>query len=290
MKKAFFTIIVVSYNAGHKLVETVDSIKAQTFKDVRILVKDGMSTDGSVEELMAKYQTVSADQGDSEEIILVKGADKGIYDGMNIALTTLKEIGDRSSYVFFLNCGDVFKDEKVLEEVYDRIVSYKREIGGQGRYIFYGDIFERITQQKVSSNPKIDDYACYRNVPSHQACFYDEGLIEKELFDLSYKVRADYEQFLRCFYVDKAEPVYIPVIISIYEGGGYSDQNVEVSENERKEIIAKYLSPDKIRKYDLLRVLTLAKLRTAISSNKATAGVYNKLKSAIYGLKGNKEK
>ena len=49
MKKPFFTIIVVSYNAGDKLFETIDSVLCQTFKDYRILIKDGMSTDGSIE-------------------------------------------------------------------------------------------------------------------------------------------------------------------------------------------------------------------------------------------------
>ena len=35
----------------------------------------------------------------------------------------------------------------------------------------------------------------------------------------------------------------------------------------------------------MLRVLTLTKLRTAIAENKVTAGMYNKIKSAVYRLK-----
>ena len=137
----------------------------------------------------------------------------------------------------------------------------------------------------MASNPKIDDHACYRNVPSHQACFYDERLIYSNPFDLKYKVRADYEQFLRCFYKEKAETVYMPVVIANYEGGGYSDQNRKISEQERREIIKMYLPESQIRKFDLLRAVTLAPLRTAISSNKFTAGAYNSLKSAIYAIK-----
>ena len=137
----------------------------------------------------------------------------------------------------------------------------------------------------MASNPKIDDHACYRNVPSHQACFYDERLIYSNPFDLKYKVRADYEQFLRCFYKEKAETVYMPVVIANYEGGGYSDQNRKISEQERREIIKMYLPESQIRKFDLLRAVTLAPLRTAISSNKFTAGGYNSLKSAIYAIK-----
>jgi hypothetical protein len=45
-----------------------------------------------------------------------------------------------------------------------------------------------------------------------------------------------------------------------------------------------YLPAEKVRKYDLLRAVTLAPLRTAISSNRITAGAYNGLKSAIYAI------
>jgi len=125
-------------------------------------------------------------------------------------------------------------------------------------------------------------------VPSHQACFYDERLIYKNPFDLKYKVRADYEQFLRCFYREKAVTCYMPLVIANYEGGGFSDQNKKVSEQERKEIIKMYLPASKVRKYDFIRVITLANLRAVIASNKITAGLYNSIKSAMYSAKNKK--
>ena len=57
MKKTFFTIVIVSYNAGDKLLKTVESVVRQTYTDYKILVKDGMSTDGSIERLKKAYQT-----------------------------------------------------------------------------------------------------------------------------------------------------------------------------------------------------------------------------------------
>jgi hypothetical protein len=184
-----------------------------------------------------------------------------------------------------LNCGDYFKDENVLRDVHKFILERNLKEGTTLPAIFYGDIFDRSSGAKVASNPKIDDYACYRNVPSHQACFYDERLIYRNPFDLKYKVRADYEQFLRCVYREKALTVYMPFVISSYEGGGFSAQNQRISENERKEIIKMYLTGAQIRKYDLLRVVTLSGLRTALSSNKFTAGIYNSVKEAVYSLK-----
>ncbi len=294
MTKPFFTIIVVSYNPGNKLFETLESIKKQSFKDYRILVKDGMSTDGSIEKLKADYK-ISENDEINDKITLVESCDNGIYHGMNIAIAYLAErytelrVGESPSFVFFLNCGDTFRDENVLDNVYKFIKEKQDKSGTTIPSIFYGDIFEITTGYKVSSNPHIDDHACYRNLPSHQACFYDERLIYKNPFDLSYKVRADYEQFLRCFYRDKAETVYMPFIISNYEGGGYSDKNKKISEQERKEIIKHYLTGAQIRKYDFLRVVTMSKVRTVLASNKYTAGCYNAIKDVVYKVRGNKK-
>ncbi len=289
MNKPFFTIIVVSYNAGDKLVKTVESVSRQTFTDYRVLIKDGLSTDGSIEKLRRAFDVESAVVSSDCRITLLEGCDNGIYHAMNIAASHLEgkvKAGENPSYVFFLNCGDYFKDENVLRDVHKFILERNLKEGTTLPAIFYGDIFDRSSGAKVASNPKIDDYACYRNVPSHQACFYDERLIYRNPFELKYKVRADYEQFLRCFYREKAETVYMPVVIADYEGGGYSDKNRKISEQERKEIIKMYLPESQVRKYDLMRVLTLAPLRTAISSNKVTAVPYNFLKNLIYAIRG----
>ncbi len=312
MKKPFFTIIVVSYNAGDKLFKTIDSVLCQTFKDYRILIKDGMSTDGSIERLKEKYDLAVVPSDEEKIITLLESCDNGIYHAMNIATSYLEgkilsdrakvdekggdgevkllKAGEEPSYIFFLNCGDYFSNENVLKDVHENISNVILKSGTTLPSIFYGDIFDSITKNRVASNPHIDDYACYRNVPSHQACFYDERLIYKNPFDLKYKVRADYEQFLRCFYREKAETHYIPVMIADYEGGGFSDQNKRISEMERQDIIKMYLPKEQVRKYDFLRAITLAPLRTALASNKITAGAYNGIRSAIYAIKGNKEK
>ncbi len=311
MKKPFFTIIIVSYNPGEKLFETIKSVRNQSFDDYRILVKDGMSTDNSMERLKKEYDVAIAGTDEEKTITLLESCDTGIYHGMNIATSYLEgrikdaraekddnidgpeevkllKAGESPSYIFFLNCGDVFSDSRVLEKIHDGIVKRNAKGGTTLPTIFYGDIFDSLTGNRVASNPVIDDYACYRNVPSHQACFYDERLIYKNPFNLKYKVRADYEQFLRCFYREKADTCYIPVVICNYEGGGFSDQNKKLSETERREIIKMYLPEKKVRKYDLLRALTLSRLRTGLATNKITAGAYNALKSAIYKLKGTK--
>jgi glycosyltransferase involved in cell wall biosynthesis len=314
---AFFKIIVVSFNAGENLIKTINSIKEQTFDSWEVIVKDGLSTDGSIDKLRDEFM-IDADTGMSKDgkFRFVSEKDTGIYDAMNTALNILSfEMDDRKkapdimtgvstgtgenktevtnngaaqaegSYVYFLNCGDYLKDKDTLKRVHDAIVDSTPE--ASKKHIFYGDIYERITGQVVASNPKMDDFACYRNVPCHQACFYDIRLMMAEHFDTTWHIRADYEHFLRCVYIDKAVTTYVPVTVADYEGGGYSESgNAKVvSERERKQIVSRYLPKGKVLKYDLIMLITLAPLRTKIARSPKTAGIYNALKSLIYNRK-----
>ena len=158
--KPFFSVLVVCLNPGEKLKKTLASIKKQTFHDYEIVVKDGLSTDGSVEYLCEATK-------DMPQLHLLQKKDSGIYDAMNQAVGEAK-----GKYVYFLNCGDYFYDEYVLENV-AKLIEKNTSVTG----IYYGNIFERVTGQMVASNPKMDAFGCYRNVPCHQACFYDRKLL-----------------------------------------------------------------------------------------------------------------
>lgn len=153
-----------------------------------------------------------------------------------------------------------------------------------GRYIFYGNIYEQRTDTFVQSNPVIDDFACYRNVPCHQVCFYAAGLLREKPFDTAYAVRADYEQFLWCYYRGHARTVYMPLTVAIYEGGGFSEtrENEKKSQREHRKIVSIYMPAAKVRKYRLIMLITLAPLRTWIAGNPVTAGIYQTIKRKLY--------
>ena len=291
-----FIVIMVSYNAGEGMLKTFESIKNQAYKNVELIIKDGGSTDGSLEMLKEEYEGESL----LDRAIIISEPDSGIYDAMNDAVDAIPDkalTSDREcSFVYFLNCGDVFADEEVLEKV-AKAISEKFEEDRNNKKasrdertrltLFYGDIIDKKTGQHVSSSPVIDDFACYRNVPCHQAVFYDVAIMKNERFDTKWKVRADYEHFLRCRYIENAETIYIDTTIAIYEGGGFSEtaENKKVSETERKQIIAMYLSEDQIFKYDVIRWVTLAPLRTKLADNPATAEAYNKFRTWLYSRK-----
>lgn len=276
-----FSIIIVCLNAGDKLHETIESIRRQTERDYEIVIKDGGSEDEVTRAYLDEYADEAAQAGEETlagRVRVYRSRDTGIYDAMNQAVRYV-----RGDYVFFLNCGDRLYDEEVLARVKERIL----RLGGgttKRRYILYGDIHECRTGATVKSNPVIDDFACYRNLPCHQACFYDVSLLRDKSFDTAYTVRADYEHFLWCYYQGGAATEYVPVTVAFYEGGGFSEtkENAAKSKREHREITGRYMPADKVRKYRLIMLLTLAPLRTWLAGNPVTAGIYQTIKRKLY--------
>lgn len=272
--KTCLHILIVSLNPGEKLKKTLDSIFAQTVCDYRIIIKDGGSTDGTLEKLSDEGYFTAHDN-----VITVREHDSGIYDGMNRAVEImLEELGDEDHYCLFLNCGDTLYDEKVLEKVIPYLnKTYDRE------HIFYGDQYNTIQKCKVSSSPNINEFTLFRNVPCHQVCFYSTKLFRRRAYDIRYTVRADYEHFLYCCYEENAECEHIDVIICDYEGGGYSEtpQNRKRSAEQHREITDRYMGY-KAKKYRLIMMLTLAPLRTRLAESPTMSGVYNGIKSLLY--------
>lgn len=288
-----FSIIVVCLNAGDKLRETIESIRSQTEQDYEVIIKDGGSVDSATQDYLGEYEQLRegnlSQDGMMHGIVrLYRSSDKGIYDAMNQAVQYI-----RGDYVLFLNCGDSFYDDEVLSQVKRHIAQADRrgvqhleqaEKALKSRYIFYGNIYECRTDTPVQSNPIIDDFACYRNIPCHQACFYDAGLLREKSFDTSYVVRADYEHFLWCRYKGHAKTVYMPLTVAFYEGGGFSETkgNERRSRQEHREIVDRYMPRAKVRKYRLIMAVTLAPLRTWIARNPVTAGMYQTIKRKLY--------
>lgn len=279
-----FYIIVVSFNPGDRLKSTLDSIYTQDYWDYDVIIKDAGSDDGSLTSLQASGYFDK--QFVKERSSVYSLPDNGIYDGMNRALEYIDrtESTDREDYVIFLNCGDRFYDKQTLGKVADFIDGYISGGKDTSRMkIFYGDQYNDSTSSVVSSAPKINEFALFRNVPCHQVCFYDAGLFADRAYDTGYRVRADYEHFLYCIYKKNAVAVHMKDIISRYEGGGYSEskEGKAISAKEHREITDRYMGK-KAAGYRMIMRLSGAGLRTRLAEDPKYSGLYNKIKSFIY--------
>ncbi|MFH1856948.1 MAG: glycosyltransferase family 2 protein [Candidatus Omnitrophota bacterium] len=107
------SIVIANYNGAHFLRDCLDSIKAQSYKDVEIILIDNGSRDNSVELLEKEYSNVR----------LIKNEE-------NLGFVTANNQGFKESigeYVLFLN-NDIKAEPDAIEKLVERI-SGREELG-----------------------------------------------------------------------------------------------------------------------------------------------------------------
>ncbi len=94
-------VICATYNQSYELEKTIKSFQSQSYKNKRLIIIDGGSTDG-FDKLAVKYRNVIS--------YVVSEPDRGISDAFNKGV---KE--SLPGYVYFLGAGDGFVSENSLE-------------------------------------------------------------------------------------------------------------------------------------------------------------------------------
>lgn len=278
-KQKRFTIIIVCLNPGEKLQMTMDSILVQTCRDFEVIIKDGGSTDGSV-ETWKNTAGLPSDSAVSDCVIrFFREKDTGIYDAMNQAV-----VHAAGEFVLFLNCGDMFADKEVLARTAKRIEAERKAGTDMDRLVLYGDTLSEKNRVAIASAPRITGFTCYRNIPCHQSCFYSTALCREKNYDLQYRIRADYDHFLWCFYRAGAKFVHMDFPVASYEGGGYSESKAN-RKRDRKEhgmITETYMGRGELFRYRAVMACTLAPLRRALAESRIFSGLYHWVKGRIY--------
>lgn len=272
------SVITVCLNSGEKLSATLDSILGQGCQDVEVILKDGGSTDGSVE----RWKQENAFRPGAERVRIIVEEDRGIYDAMNQAVA--HAAGD---FLLFLNCGDLLADGSVLERTLAALEEEEQAGTDMDRLVLYGDTKGEKNDVTIASPPEITGFACYRNIPCHQSCFYSAALCRDKPYDLRYRIRADYDHFLWCFYRAKAKTRHMGFPVAVYEGGGFSEkrENKALDRQEHREITGKYMGRGELFRYRAIMACSLAPLRTAMAESRLFSGCYHWIKERIYRRK-----
>lgn len=213
MNDKLITIISVSYNCENAVEKTIESLAAQTYKDFEYLIIDGKSSDKTVEKI-EKYRRVF------KNMRIISEPDKGIYDAMNKGVSRAT-----GKYIFFLNFGDWFHDENVLENVVQEMKS--------NADIYYGNI-EKDDTIIIQKNKATLFNCIYREyMVCHQSIFAKKDLLKKYPFDLAYKVCADRDWLIKNLQ-DSCKIEYLNTIICNYDTHGQSsDPKMFMKESER---------------------------------------------------------
>lgn len=255
----------MSLNAGKHLLDTINSVLDQTYRNFEIIVKDGGSTDNSL-NLLPK----------NEEIILIKEYDSGIYDAMNQALKHCN-----GKYILFLNTGDVLYSGDIFEKLAPYCLKER------AAYLVYTDYFLLQYNSIVYSPSKLSDFFLYRTMLCHQACFLQgEAYKQYGNFDTLFKIEADYDLLARYVIQKKITHEYVPIVSTKYMGGGFSSkpQNQKIAKKEVIRIRRNYFSVKERVMFGLLLCMTFPSIRKTLfrhSALKPIALIYIKIRNFI---------
>lgn len=209
-----YSIITVNYNNKDGLKKTIESVMRQSFRDFEHIIIDGGSTDGSV-DVLQEY--------DEHITYWVSEKDKGIYNAMNKGIA--KSTGE---YLNFMNSGDCFYDDTVL----DKVNSYNTDAD----FIVGKDYHFNEKKQKghASVQPQRTTMIhFFMATLDHQSSFIKRVLFENSPYNESYRLVSDWIFFTEKIVKEGKHVQFIPDIVCQREEGGLSEQQ---RERNRKEI------------------------------------------------------
>ena len=215
------TVITVSYNAAATIEQTIQSVLAQSYKNVEYIVIDGASSDNTL-QIIEKYK--------SGIVHVVSEKDGGIYDAMNkgIALATGDIVG-------ILNSDDLYHNENVLS-----FIASQFEDNSIDCVCTDVEIFSETPSQVLRY------YNCRRwkpwmfrigHQPPHPGFFVRRKLYtELGNFNTQYRLAADFDFLLRCILKNNKVTQYINYVSVSMRSGGASQKSFKNIQRANREV------------------------------------------------------
>ena len=197
------SVIVVSLNTKDDFIKTINSIISQT-KKVEIIVVDGYSKDGTVEEIKKISKSLN-------KIIIEK--DEGIYFAMNKGIRMAS-----NEWIYFLNSGDIFFENTTVENIMNILIQNKKADVVIGNSLVKKKNYLVKSPRTKMNNNTVN--SCF----SHQSTFVKKDLLKQYSFNTKFKYASDFDFYLKLFKLNK-KFLYIDQFISINKYGGISDIN-----------------------------------------------------------------
>lgn len=212
------SIITVNFNNVGGLKDTIESVLSQTYTNYEYIIIDGGSNDES--KNIIEHHSNSLAYWCSEK-------DGGIYWGMNKGLKHAT-----GEYVIFLNSGDCFVNNKVLERVFSYADFTEDLIVGRQLYVMKSG--RRSKSRRINPN-EIDSYFFFGNTLPHQCTFIKRLLFNKldGGYCTDYKIVSDWIFWYRAVTEQKATIRCVNFLISTMQPGGISSS----PEGWRSEVV-----------------------------------------------------
>lgn len=194
IKKPYFSVITVVKNDEKNIIQTLKSIKNQTYTNFEYIIIDGNSEDKTIQKLMKFKNQIN---------YLLSEKDNGIYFAMNKGLKISK-----GKIIVFVNSGDMLTKNAL------RIIKQKFD---HHKFDFvFGTVKRHYTKDTIIK------YGFNRNrlkynfdfATAHSTGFYLKRNIYKKIgfFNTFYKCSSDYD-------------IYFKILLKMNLDGGYTKKN-----------------------------------------------------------------
>lgn len=219
------SIITVVLNDENNIGRTIDSVISQKYDNKEYIVIDGVSTDNTV-KVIASY---------SERIDkFISENDSGIYDAMNKGIQN-----SSGKYVIFLNSGDTFTTNNVLQNIADIIYENNNPDVVYGRANLYSQnskylkIFSPLTFKRHNLLLYGTRTIC------HQALFIKKGIAPE--YNTKYRLKAELAWYFDIL-INHPKSSFIKTneIIANYYLGGIGDASFFENNLERLKVAIHY--------------------------------------------------
>jgi len=203
------SIITATLNSEKNISSCLNSISSQKYKNIEHIIIDGKSTDQTL-EIINRHTYKPAK--------LISEKDKGIYDALNKGIKNAT-----GGIIGFLHSDDIFENEYVIEELV-------RAFEKSDRDLVYGNILHvhRENTKKIFriwiSLPFRKNLLKEGWMPPHNGLFVRRKIFLKYgVYNINFKIAADYEWILRVFSKDSVKAFYIDKLILRQRIGGKSN-------------------------------------------------------------------
>ncbi|WP_375560136.1 glycosyltransferase family 2 protein [Bernardetia sp. OM2101] len=244
------SIITVVRNAKELFLQTLESVKNQTYQNIEYVVIDGNSTDGTKEIIEQNQKFINT---------WISEKDKSLYDAMNKGLKL--STGD---FVWFLHAGDTIPTPQTVENVINKVLNKNNsEIQSENSIFENIDFIYGKVKIKYLDNTFTDYHKTappekelakkgYKNFLEGMVICHQAMLVRREiapLYDLDFRLAGDIDWSIRLFReIEKRKNneqeirvKQVEITIAHFLAGGISTSQKKKSLQERFQIFQKHI-------------------------------------------------
>jgi glycosyltransferase involved in cell wall biosynthesis len=248
------SIITATYNSATTIAACMDSVLNQSYTDIEYIIMDGGSEDDTV-----KIITEAAKL--NPNVIFKSEPDKGIYDALN------KGIARASGTVIgFVHSDDFLADTDVISSIVETFdTEHADGVYGNLHYVAFENT-DKIVRNWVSK-PYKKKLLKKGWMPAHPSLFLKKEIYDTYgLFNMSYKIAADYDFILRVFQQKNLKFSYLEKTIIKMRVGGISNKSLKNIVQKTKEDF-KAIKDNNIGGFGTVLLKNITKIKQFIPKN-----------------------